>query len=146
LGALAPANDTEFAMNDPARDALIDVLHEYGVSILDTPKSLATILRQHAKLVPHDVDALLAAAQNGVPTTIRNNPQFDPESLVRVLVLHAHMTSRRADWAVRTWIAALAQSQRPVESSPRGTTTAGAIFVVVGALAVGALVFLIFGR
>ena len=48
----------EVAMHDPARQALAHVMSEYGVSILDTPRILATLLRQHAKLVPHDVDAL----------------------------------------------------------------------------------------
>jgi hypothetical protein len=133
-------------MNDPARDALIQIITEYGASIIDTPKSLATLLRQHAKLVPHDVDALLSAAQNAIPTTIQTNLHYDPESLARVLVLHAHMTMARANWAVRTWIAALERSAKPPVAAPRGTTTVGAIFVVVGALAVGAMGFLIFGR
>jgi len=133
-------------MNDPARDALIQIITEYGASIIDTPKSLATLLRKRAKLVPQDVDALLAAAQNAIPTTIQTNPHYDPDSLARVLVLHAHTTAARANWAVRTWIAALEQSTQPLAMAPRGTTTVGTIFVVVGALAVGAMAFLIFGR
>ena len=61
-------------MHDPARDALNQIILEYGASIIDTPRSLATLLRKQAKLVPHDVDALLTAAQNGIPTAIRCNP------------------------------------------------------------------------
>jgi hypothetical protein len=126
-------------MNDPARDALIQIINEFGASIIDTPKSLATLLRQQAKAVPRDVDTLVAAAQNAIPTTIKTNPHYDPDSLAR-------MPAARANWAVRTWIAALDQSAKPVATAARGITTAGAIFVVVGALAVGAMAFLIFGR
>jgi hypothetical protein len=133
-------------MNDPARDALIQIINEFGASIIDTPKSLATLLRQQAKAVPRDVDTLVAAAQNAIPTTIKTNPHYDPDSLARVLVQQARMPAARANWAVRTWIAALDQSAKPVATAARGITTAGAIFVVVGALAVGAMAFLIFGR
>lgn len=133
-------------MNDPARDALIQIINEYGASIIDTPKSLATLLRQQAKAVPRDVDTLLVASQNAIPTTIQSNPHYDPESLARVLVLHAHMSTARANWAVRTWIAALDGSAKPLATTPRSTSTAGAIFVVAGALAVGAMAYLIFAR
>jgi hypothetical protein len=133
-------------MHDPARDALIQIISEYGASIINTPKSLATLLRQQAKVVPRDVDTLLTAAQNTIPTTIQSNPHYDPESLARVLIQQAHMTAARANWAVRTWIAALDQSAKPLATAPRGATTAGAIFAVVGALAVGAMAYLIFAR
>jgi hypothetical protein len=71
---------------------------------------------------------------------------YDPESLARVVVKQAHMTSARANWAVRTCIAALDQTTKPVATAPRGTSTAGAIFVFVEALAIGAMAYLICAR
>ena len=133
-------------MNDPARDALEYVLADYGVSILDTPRSLATILHKHARLFPQDVDALLAAVNNGVTTQIRTNPQYDPASLARVLVQCAKLSPGKAIWAVNTWCHVLSQPKKPRQEVEEKSGMMGTLIVVVGAAAIGMFAFLYFGH
>jgi hypothetical protein len=132
-------------MHDPARQALEQVMSEYGVSILDTPRILATLLRQHARLVPHDVDALLAAVDNGVTAQIRDNPQHDPESLARVLMQCAKLGPVKAECSVRTWTTVLASAAKPREPEPKSATTR-VVAVLFGAAAVGTLAYFVYAR
>src|SRR5882724_3135004 len=96
-------------MNDQARVALGRVIHTYGPSICQMPKSAEMFVRKECAPYPNETRILVEALRHGVTTElVKYNPTDRPweafsGSLQKTLQSRAGLNETEGTWAVDAW-------------------------------------------
>ena len=114
-------------MSDQPQQKLLEILHKRGADLLQDPKLLEDLLRDHCAEYRPEVTALMNAHREGVPSILLTELGQTPEAILtgrlRVqLQTHQSMETEAARWAVDAWLGAIRpftkQPGRPREATP----------------------------
>jgi len=112
-------------MNDQARKLLAFVIHHYGVDVIQTPKHLQALLKDHAKgQFKPEISLFMQAVNEGLVANLLANQQLPVQSLSARAIKHLQedyfIEKQAAHWVIDSWCIALKLS-RPI---PINTTLA----------------------
>ncbi len=95
-------------MNDAARDALADLIYQYGGGIHQVPRSCELLIQQACRSYPRESQLLIEALRDGIPNDLN---QYRPveeswDAVVDALthrLRHRGLAEDEGRWAVETW-------------------------------------------
>ncbi|CCQ66120.1 membrane protein [Crocosphaera watsonii WH 0402] len=99
-------------MNELLRQKLIEIITEYGRSVIDDPKRCKGLLLDYCgSNYRGEIKILIEALNEGVGTELRNISKGIPKQLIlaqqKDKLIALHITNKAAQWTVETWAIAL---------------------------------------
>ncbi len=111
-------------MNDQARKLLAFVIHHYGVDIIQTPKQLQALLKDHAKgQFKPEISLFMQAVTEGLVANLVANQQLPVQSLSARAIKHLQqdcfIEKQAAHWVIDSWCIALKLARPiPIHTTP----------------------------
>lgn len=116
-------------MNDIPRLKLIEIIAQYGKSVIDDPRRLKGLLLDSCGEYKREIHSLMDASYERVPLDLRDASGSMPPTLLianltQRLLNKRPMAENMARWAVETWAIALGVIPQPVVSRSTGVPPA----------------------
>ena len=117
-------------MNDQARKLLAYVIHRYGVDVIQTPKHLLALLKDHAKgQFKPEISLFMQAVTEGLVIKLLTNQYASVQALSARAIKHLQqdcfIEEQAAHWVIDSWCIAL-KLARPILINPTPTPVAQA--------------------
>ena len=118
-------------MNDLPRQALSDLIAQYGPLLIEEPRRFEGLLRDLYPKLTKEVNVLIGALNEGVAKDLMGSQDEDPKQVIlarlaKRLVDNLAMSDYAAEWAVESWALALGVvSQEQVSRSSALETQTG---------------------
>jgi hypothetical protein len=114
-------------MNNLVREKLKSIITQYGCSLADNPKRCEALLRDFCGQYRKEINVLIGAIREGVPTELLNSQNSIPSNLLlarltKKLEAHLGLSQEAAKWGVESWAIALGiifeEDEKAVKPSP----------------------------
>ena len=111
-------------MNDQARKLLAYVIHRYGVDVIQTPKHLLALLKDHAKgQFKPEISLFMQAVTEGLVIKLLTNQYASVQALSARAIKHLQqdcfIEEQAAHWVIDSWCIALKLARPiPIHTTP----------------------------